>query len=252
MDERIAPAPDLTRSHLVLRGWALLVSLAVLLVSAGGASAADQTVTAQSTNTFNPSTVTINPGDTVTWNNSGGTHNVVFTDGLFTMPISPVAPGSTAWPVARTFNSLGTFSYFCGNPAHTGMDGAVSVNAAPPPGGGGGTPPPPGADPDPGTPGQPKTELKLRLKLSDATPRRGGRVRFFGSVRPAIDGRVLIQRRGRKRSYRTVARVILKDRPSTSTFSRRLRAAPGVYRARIRASADHEAATSSTKRVKFG
>lgn len=250
MDERIAPAPDLTRSRLVLRGWALPVSLAVLLVCAGRASGADQTVTAQSTNTFNPSTVTINPGDTVTWNNSGGTHNVVFTDGLFTMPISPVGQGSTAWPVARTFNSLGTFSYFCGNPAHTGMDGTVTVNAASPPGGGGGIPPPPG--PGPGTPGQPKTELKLRLKLSDATPRRGGRVRFFGSVRPAIDGRVLIQKRGRKRTYRTVARVILKDGTSASTFSRRLRAAPGVYRARIRASADHEAATSSTKRVKFG
>jgi plastocyanin len=244
MDERTTPAPHATRRRPALRAWALPASLVVLLACAGSASAADQTVTAQPSINFSPQTVTINSGDTVTWNNAGGLHNVVFADGLFTMPAAPM---TTPWMVQRTFTTPGNFAYICGNPDHDGMTGTVTVTAAPPPPGG---TPPPGGSPGPGDPGQPKTELKLRLKLSDATPAKGKRVRFFGSVRPAIEGRVLIQRRGRKGSYKTVAKARLEEGTTSSTYSRRLRAVPGVYRARILASAAHEGATSSTRRVK--
>jgi plastocyanin len=246
MNERAAPAPDPTRRPLALRGWALLVSLAGLLGFAGSASAADQTVTASSF-MFDPTPVNINVGDTVTWNNAGGTHNVKFADQSSAL-LAPSPPGP-AWPVSRRFDVAGTYSYVCQPHQAMGMIGTVTVTAAAPPPPGGGTPPP---SPGPGDPGQPKTELKLRLKLSDATPAKGKRVRFFGSVRPAIEGRVLIQRRGRKGSYKTVAKAKLKEGTTSSTYSRRVRAVAGVYRARILATAGHEAANSSTRRVKTG
>ncbi|TLY52460.1 MAG: hypothetical protein E6K53_04305, partial [Gammaproteobacteria bacterium] len=47
------------------------------------AHAANVTVTATSSLTFTPATVTINAGDTVTFHNGGGTHNVASDTGLF-------------------------------------------------------------------------------------------------------------------------------------------------------------------------
>ena len=249
MNERNAPAPDPARRRLALRCCTLLVSLTGLLLCAGNAGAANVTVTASGTTptsvAFSPDAVTINQGDTVTFTQVSGSHNVMFVGESLAMPSIP----GMGWSFARTFSTPGTFNYYCVPHRTLGMTGTVTVTAAPPPPPGGGTPPP---SPAPGDPGQPKTELKLRLKLSDATPAKGKRVRFFGSVRPAIEGRVLIQRRGRKGSYKTVAKASLKEGTTSSTYSRRVRAVPGVYRARILATAGHEAANSSTRRVKTG
>ena len=144
------------------------------------------------------------------------------------------------------FNEPGEFSYICANPAHSMMIGVVNVTAAPPPPPG--TPPPPGSPPPgtpgspgspgtPGSPGQPgsnKPATKITLKVSDKTPRSGTRVRFYGSVKPADDGRVRIQKRGRGGKFKTVARATLKDAGARSTYSRRLKIkADGVYRARF-------------------
>lgn len=251
MHERIAPAPDLTRMR--LRVGVAFVSLAASLLCASNAFAANVTVSAMINNTFNPPAVTISPGDTVTWNNIGspaGDHNVTFPDGY----AMPAATSTMAWSVSRTFTAAGTFNYVCGNQFHASMTGTVTVLAAAPPpsgggGGGGGTP---GGDPGTGAPGGgAKTDLKrLRLKLSDATTSAGSRVRFYGSVRPAIKGRVLIQRRGRKGKYRTVTRVKLKEGQGSSSFSKRLRARAGVYRVVIRENADHDGATSKPKRIR--
>ncbi len=89
--------------------------------------AANQTVTANPTLTFAPSSVTINTGDTVTWNNVGGTHNVNFDDGSYTMP---PAPAAAPWTVTRTFTAPGMFRYYCqlhGGPNGSGMSGIVWV-----------------------------------------------------------------------------------------------------------------------------
>jgi plastocyanin len=102
--------------------------LLALLVPAVPAPAANQTVTATSFSTFSPATVTVNTGDMVTWNNGGGVHNVHFDDNSFDMP--PTAT-SGAWSVSRTFNSPGTFRYYCeahGGPNGSGMSGTVWVN----------------------------------------------------------------------------------------------------------------------------
>ena len=70
-----------------------------------------------------------------------------------------------------------------------------------PPGGGG-----PPAGPGPGGPGPSLPLLRITLKVSDATPPAGAKVRLSGVVRPARDGRrVQIQKRLRSGKYVTVA-----------------------------------------------
>ncbi|MGH2799127.1 MAG: cupredoxin domain-containing protein [Thermoleophilaceae bacterium] len=84
---------------------------------------------------FTPADITVAQGEKVTWNNTGGTHNVKFNDGNFEMPSQP---SSMAWTVQRTFDAAGEFTYYCEE--HSGvMTGIVRVTATtPPPGGGGG------------------------------------------------------------------------------------------------------------------
>lgn len=104
----------------LLAGFALMASPAL---------AANQTVTANPTNSFSPSTVSITQGDMVTWNNSGGLHNVHFDDNSF---VQPASPSGAAWSVSRTFNNTGSFRYYCevhGGPNGTGMSGIVNVAA---------------------------------------------------------------------------------------------------------------------------
>jgi plastocyanin len=215
--------------------WVSAVVVCVLVAPAG-AAAADQSVSVSNFQ-FNPDPVSIFVGDTVTWMNTGGTHNVHFAGDFFEYPGSPSAD---SWSGNYTFTAAGTFSYICDqHPLQ--MTGTVNVSAAPPPPPGTpppGTPPPPGGTP--GTPGgQPapkKQATKITLRVSDATPRSGSRVRFYGRVTPAADGRkVRIQKRARGGSFKTVASATLRDAGSArSTFSKRLRVkADGVYRARF-------------------
>jgi plastocyanin len=264
---------------------AAVIAGAVLLSAGDGhaARAADVTVEARDNFFFSPvsmsSAVVINQGETVTWVNAGTRpHNVRFDDGSFDEPPNPT---TSSWTVQRTFNAPGTFRYYCeahGGPGGAGMAGTVTVNAVPsppapppppppggtppPPGGTppppGGTPPPPGGTPPPGggtTPGAPsggKASTTVTLQVSDRTPARGQRVRFFGSVRPEQDGRLVqLQRRARGGSYRTVVRIKLQDAGANrSKFSRRLRMLrDGVFRARLPADSDHKQGTSRTTRV---
>ncbi len=107
------------------------ISVLVLSMLAGPApaGAADQTVSATPSNQFVPRSVTVDIGDTVTWNNTGGFHDVVFDDGSFSQP-SP--PSGNLWSVSRDFSAPGTFGYYCsihGGPNGLGMSGAVTVNA---------------------------------------------------------------------------------------------------------------------------
>lgn len=77
-----------------------------------------------------------------------------------------------------------------------------------------------------------RVRLRVAFRVSDRTPKRGARVRFFGTVAPAHDGKpVLIQKRT-SRGYRTVARTTLLDNgTATSKYSKRLRIrARGTYR----------------------
>ncbi len=110
----------------MLRRWPLLLAIGLLL--AVPATAADQTVTAGPEFEFSPAEVTIDVGDTVTWEQSGVfPHNVKFDDGSFEEPADPT---STPWTAERTFDTPGTFRYYCeqhGGPNGSGMSGTVSV-----------------------------------------------------------------------------------------------------------------------------
>ena len=81
---------------------------------------------------FQPGTVTIDQGDTVTWTNNGPTaHSATAPDGSFDTGIFPA--GQTR---SHTFNQSGTFSYIC--TPHPNMHGTIVVRASQ--SGGGDTP----------------------------------------------------------------------------------------------------------------
>jgi plastocyanin len=238
-----------------LRAGAIAAVLAVTVSVTGGAQGADQSVMALSgPNRFAPADVTVNQGEKVTWtNNSGGSHNVKFDDNSFEMPGTP---STSSWTVNRTFDSVGTFRYYCEAHADVGMEGIVRVVA--PPGGSppGGSPPggsPPGGNPPGGGgPGPSLPLLKVSLKVSDATPLAGTRVRLFGVVRPPRDGRKLkIQKRGRDGEFKTIATTRLKDAGAAkSEFSLRLRVAgDAVLRARVAGDGERGTGLSKTKKV---
>jgi plastocyanin len=113
---------------------AATLSLVILTFGCTPAFAANQAVSVSS-NVFEPASVTITQNETVTWTNTGGSHNVKFDDGLFEMPADPSA---TMWTVFRTFPQPGSYTYFCEAHQADGMTGTVVVNPAPPGGGGGG------------------------------------------------------------------------------------------------------------------
>lgn len=83
---------------------------------------------------------------------------------------------------------------------------------------------------------------RIRLSLSDRTPRRGTLVRFSGTVAPAHDGAtVRLQKRTSTGGWVTVATKRLgDDGTARSSYSRRLRVrASGVYRVKLPEHLDH-------------
>lgn len=70
---------------------------------------------------FSPATVTLKPGSTVIWLNSGpSTHDVTADDGSFES--GSLAQGKT---YSRTFNTAGTFAYHCG--IHPNMKAQIVI-----------------------------------------------------------------------------------------------------------------------------
>ena len=83
---------------------------------------------------FSPSSLTINVGDTVTWNNTGGNHNVNGTQATF--PNNPEGFGNSVgsgWSFQWIFTLAGTYDYQC-DPHAPGMSGVIIANAIPVPG----------------------------------------------------------------------------------------------------------------------
>jgi plastocyanin len=106
----------------------VIAAAVAVLAAASSAHATNQTVGVTS-NLFTPKNVTVTQGETVTWNNTSGIHNVHFDDGSFDQPASPTA---APWTVSRTFTGTtpGTYRYYCelhGGPGGAGMSGTVTV-----------------------------------------------------------------------------------------------------------------------------
>jgi plastocyanin len=155
--------------------------LAIVALMAVPASAADHAVTAQPTNSFSPSELTVDLGDKLTWDNGGGFHNVKFDDGSFEQPADP---DFSQWSVERTFEVPGHYRYYCeqhGGPDGFGMAGTVHVRDAS------------GNVPEPDPPGlsvtAPREQSLARLRERGLRPR----VRCSGgceaTLRLSIDAR---------------------------------------------------------------
>jgi LPXTG-motif cell wall-anchored protein len=112
-------------------GVLALVALFAILPVAG---AAPRTADAKTVNMkdfkFDPQSITINVGDTITWKNGDQTvHTATADDGSFNT--GDVAAGASS--TAVTFNNAGTFAFYCkyhGGPGGAGMSGTIVVQAA--------------------------------------------------------------------------------------------------------------------------
>jgi hypothetical protein len=84
---------------------------------------------------------------------------------------------------------------------------------------------------------QVKVRVKVTIGVGTLTPKAGAKVRFFGSVRPAFNGKsVLIQRRTATGHWNTVAHATLVATTSTtrSKYSKRVKVGKsGTYRVRF-------------------
>jgi plastocyanin len=108
---------------------AIFATLAGLLLAAN-ALAATHEVQVFSFD-FAPKELQIQPGDTVIWRNSGGSHNVFADDGSFGNQVS-----ASAWSFSRTFTQPGAVGYHCqphGGPG-VGMFGTITVAGGTTPG----------------------------------------------------------------------------------------------------------------------
>jgi plastocyanin len=123
---------------------AATVTLAMVSALAAAAPAAADASVSIGDDFYAPATVTISPGETVTWSHEGQRpHTVTADDGSFDS--SPNCPNQinqcmqNGDTYSQTFNSVGTFDYFCKVHGQA-MSGSVVVEAAAttPPGGGDG------------------------------------------------------------------------------------------------------------------
>jgi len=136
--------------------YATLICTALFAASATMARAANWPVDVGGAQlAYAPATLTVTAGDTVTFVNKGGFHNVVADDGSFRCAQGCDGSGgsgdasSVAWSATVTLASPGTIGYHCeihGAPG-LGMFGSITVDPAPlpPP-----PPPRPGIDTVPG------------------------------------------------------------------------------------------------------
>lgn len=102
----------------------LIPGIGVLFLAASSLGATTFTIDAKSNLTFSPAVLNIEVGDTVTWRNTGGFHNVAADNGSFRNGDA----SSSAWTFSQTFNSPGTVRYFCeihGGTGGSGMSGLI-------------------------------------------------------------------------------------------------------------------------------
>jgi plastocyanin len=119
-----------------MRGLRSLIGVLLVIAAAGlgvgRAEAANAAVAIQNIS-YQPATVTIQPGDTVVWTHADGEtpHTVTSDTGAFDS--SPTCAGAAGCMTGgdtfnHTFNAVGSFAYHC--KIHSSMHGTVVVQAA--------------------------------------------------------------------------------------------------------------------------
>jgi len=105
-----------------------ILGIALFFIGASQTNAQATFDVATSGSTFNPSSLTIDIGDTVRFTNTGGTHNVNGTTGTF--PSNPESFGNalgTGWVYKHKFMTAGTYDYRCDQHFGSGMVGSITV-----------------------------------------------------------------------------------------------------------------------------
>jgi hypothetical protein len=93
-----------------------------------------------------------------------------------------------------------------------------------------------------------RVRVRAGLRVSDRTPDRRQRVRFFGRACPEHVGTLVRIQRRTRRGWVTIARTRTKDARRCSRYSRRVRVfRDGAYRAVIARHADHAAGISPVR-----
>ncbi|MBI1225221.1 MAG: T9SS type A sorting domain-containing protein [Bacteroidetes bacterium] len=95
-------------------------------------TAQDHIITLSGTS-FSPNSLTINVGETVQWNNTGGTHNVNGSIATYSNNPEGFMSGSAApapWMFSHTFNTPGVYQYRCDPHFSLGMMGTITVVGA--------------------------------------------------------------------------------------------------------------------------
>src|SRR5262249_15520911 len=110
-----------------LRRAALLASLAAALARSASAATFTVTVAPSFSNTFSPSSLTINVGDTVTWVWAGPGHSETSGDPCIAHRQRDSGVQNDPFSFSFTFTSAGTYPYFCTVHCISGMTGQIIV-----------------------------------------------------------------------------------------------------------------------------
>lgn len=110
----------------------MLFAIALAAIGVAHVRAATYTVTANLDMTFTPASITIYQGDKIRFENAGGLHNVIADDGSFHCGFNcntNTAPSDRHWVYTISFDSPGTFGYYCEQHGNltSGMRGWVTV-----------------------------------------------------------------------------------------------------------------------------
>ena len=109
----------------VLYLLALSLMAVVLIVPSAGAQQGQTMTVMMQDNYFSPADITVPAGTTVTWVQSGNNpHTTTSYDGLWD---SGILPGGSGQTFSYTFNTPGTYRYFCRPHEAIGMVGTVTV-----------------------------------------------------------------------------------------------------------------------------
>ena len=94
-----------------------------------------------------------------------------------------------------------------------------------------------------------RVRLKVSFSVSDTTPKKGTRVRFFGTASPAHPGKPVLIQKKTATGYKTVTTTKLS---STSKYSKRLRIRRnGTYRVIVQSlDQDHDNGTSRSRTLR--
>src|SRR5689334_2072711 len=111
----------------------LIVTLVLLFALVPVVSAAPRTAETKTVDMmnfkFNPQTITVNVGDSITWKNGDNVeHTATADDGSFNTDDVEAGQAKTI-----TFSKAGTFAYYCkyhGGPGGKGMSGTITVQEA--------------------------------------------------------------------------------------------------------------------------